>query len=187
VSVSSNHWRPWGKSWCRALVRRGVSRTLSPTRRRRCAPRGARARRAGRWGVRGVSVSRGGRRSSSWRSASAGSSVAGLGVQAARDRARVRGVTGKRTRPSSWPNAETRGPGLRSSPRALGGPVNRGRTGLTHASRGSGWCARTLHARVWEPAACRQTSCVAAAQSRPTKAAHASVGRRVRGHRLSGV
>ena len=71
-----------------------------------------------------------------------------------------------------------------SRPMAMGCPLNRVRKVLTHASMVCGWCSRTLNSRVWEPAACRQTSCVASAQSMPTKAANSSVGRRVMGHLL---
>ena len=45
-------------------------------------------------------------------------------------------------------------------------------------------CSRTLHSRVSEPAACRQISCLASAQSMPMKAANSSVGRRVMCHLL---
>jgi len=69
------------------------------------------------------------------------------------------GLTGKRTRKSYVPNAATMGPLLRARQLAMGGPLTRVRTVLPHASLVSGWCSRTLNARVWEPAACRQTSC----------------------------
>ena len=45
---------------------------------------------------------------------------------------------------------------------------------LTHASIASGVCSSCRHSRSAEPAAWRQTSCLASAQSRPTKAANAS-------------
>ena len=57
---------------------------------------------------------------------------------------------------------------------------------LTHSSMASGVWTRTLNSRVSEPAACRQTSCLASAQSMPTNAANASVGRRVMSHLLKG-
>jgi hypothetical protein len=73
------------------------------------------------------------------------------------------GLTGKRTRKVSLPHAETRGPVLRLRQMAMGCPSNRMRKELTHASLMFDWCSRTLDARVWEPASCRQILCLASA------------------------
>src|SRR5262249_1997502 len=64
----------------------------------------------GLWGVSGVSLSRCLRRISTWSSASVGSSLAWLGVNAARYVASVSGLTGKSKRKSYWRSAETIGP-----------------------------------------------------------------------------
>ena len=53
VSLSGNHRRTWGKEFLSALVKRCVRRTVSPTRRRRCATRCAKARLVGLCGRRG--------------------------------------------------------------------------------------------------------------------------------------
>jgi hypothetical protein len=53
VSVSSHPGRPGRKSWFRARGRRGVRRPWSPTRRRRGATPGSRARIVGLWGGEG--------------------------------------------------------------------------------------------------------------------------------------
>src|SRR6266511_2791742 len=79
------------------------------------------------------------------------------------------------------------GPLLSSRQMAIGCPLNRLCKVLTHSSMVSGVWARTLNSRVLEPAACRQTSCLASAQSRPTNAAKSSVGRRVMYHLLKCV
>ncbi len=103
-----------------------------------------------------------------------GSSVARLGVQASRDRARVRGLLGQRPSTSSVRQAETMRPLVRARPMATGGPWHRVRRVVPHAAMASGGCASWKHARGAEPAVWRHTSGVAAAQSRPTKAAQAS-------------
>ena len=58
VSFSGNHGRTCGKEFLSALVKRLVRRTVSPTRRRRCSTRCAKARMVGLWGLRGVRLSR---------------------------------------------------------------------------------------------------------------------------------
>ena len=112
--------------------------------------------------------------SASWRAASVGASLARLGGKAARYRASVSGWRGKSPRKSYGRKAETRGPLLRARPMAIGVPANRWRRALPHAAMASGVCARLQCARCAVPAACQHTSCVASAQSRPTKAAKAS-------------
>jgi hypothetical protein len=134
----------------------------------------ARARIVGLCGLRGCSVSRCVSSSSRWRAASVGSSLARLGVQASRDRASVRGLSGKRTSKSSLRKAETRGPLVSSRPMATGWPLNRVRSVVTHASMASGVCSSWQYARFAEPAAWRHPACVASAQSIPRKAAKAS-------------
>ena len=52
--------------------------------------------------------------------------------------------------------------------------VNRVRSVVTHASMASGVCSSWKHSRFAEPAAWRHPSCLASAQSIPTKAAKAS-------------
>ena len=174
VSWSCNHGRACGKEFFRGLVSRWVLRTVSPTTRRRCATRGARARLVGLCGVRGCSLSRCVHSQARWRAASVGAALAWLGVNAARERARVRGWTGKRTRKSSVRKAKTMGPLVSARQTAIGVPANRWRRVHTPASRASGVCSRMQCARVAEPAACQHPSGVASAQSRPTKAAQTS-------------
>ena len=103
-----------------------------------------------------------------------GSSVAWRGGNAARYWATVSGVTGKRPRKSELCSADTMGPVLRSRQTATGWPLHRVRRLWPQASMTSGRCARCRNSRCAEPAACQQISCVASAQSRPTKAANAS-------------
>src|SRR5262249_7283345 len=100
-----------------------------------------------------------------------GSSLARLGVKASRYRASVRGLIGKRTRKSYLRKAETRGPLVSSRQMATGWPLHRVRNAVTHASMTSGACSSWKHSRFAEPAVWRHPSCLASAQSIPTKAA----------------
>jgi hypothetical protein len=153
-----------------------VIRTVSLTTRRRCSTSCSRARIVGLCGWSGCSLSRWVRSSASWSSTAVGSSLARLGVKASRYRANVRGVMGKRTRKSDLRKAETQGPWLSARQRAIGWPWNRVRSVVTHASMASGVCSSVRPLRFAEPAAWRHTSCLACAQSMPTKAANASWG-----------
>jgi hypothetical protein len=125
-------------------------------------------------GLSGCSLSRCVSSSSSCSSASVGSSLARLGVKASRYRANVRGLIGKSTRKSYLRKAKTRGPLLSSRQIATGWPLNRVRSVVTHASMASGVCSSWKRSRFAEPAAWRHPSCLASAQSIPTKAANTS-------------
>ena len=152
-----------------------VMRTRSPPRRRRCSTNGAKARMSGLWGMSGLRLSQCRSMSSSWSSASVGSSFARLGVKAWRYRASLSGLLGKSTRPSYFRRASTRGPLLSSRAMAMGWPSKRCSKSVAHAAITAGRWAQVVHARVSEPATCRQTSCCASAQSRPMKAANSCV------------
>ena len=119
-------------------------------------------------------MSRGVRSSAPWRAASVGSSCARRGGNAARYVASGSGVTGQRPRQASWRRADTRGPVGRARHTAPGGPWPRVRRVWTQACISAGRCARRRNSRCAVPAAWRQPSWVAAAQSRPTKAAQAA-------------
>jgi hypothetical protein len=174
VSLSCNPRSTCGKEFFSARGTRLVPRPVSPTRRQRCATSGAQARLVALWGGCGVRVSRCVRRSATCRAASVGSAVARLGGKAARSWARVNGGTGKRPRPSSGRRAATRGPVLRARHPATGGPWHRARRVGPHVSSASGLGSSTRNSRRSAPAAWRQISWVASAQSRPRKAANAS-------------
>src|SRR4029450_12874516 len=79
----------------------------------------------GLWGLRGVSLSWCLRRISTWSSASVGSSLARLGVNASQYLASVSGLTGQSPRKAYVRRADTLGPCLRSRPTAMGGPTRR--------------------------------------------------------------
>jgi len=125
AALSCHHGRAWGKEFCRVLVRRWGLGTGSPTPRRRWSTRCARARRVGRGGVRGGSVSRWVRSHASCRAASVGSSWARLGGNASRYRARGRGWTGKSPKRAYVRKAKPLGPLWRARPRAIGWPSHR--------------------------------------------------------------
>jgi hypothetical protein len=174
VSVVGHPGRPGGKEVWRARVTRWGRRTVAPTRRRQDSTSCAQARMVGLGGRRGVSVSRGLRRIATWCSASGGSALARRGGNAARDLATVSGWTGKSTRPSAWRRADPRGPCVRSRPTAIGCPLQCVRRVWPQAFRSAGLWARRSNSRGAVPAAWRQTSCCAAAQPRPPKAAKAA-------------
>ena len=121
------------------------------------------------------SLSRWVRSSASWSSASVGSSLARLGVKASRYRASVSGLRGKRTRKSYLRRAETEISLVESRQTAMGWPLNRSAQRADPRVDGLGRVLEDESTRVlWAPAAWRHTSCLASAQSMPTKAANAS-------------
>jgi hypothetical protein len=169
--------QPWQDLWEGVFA--GPGQAGGPTdlvadRRRRCATRWARARRAGLGGGRGVSGSRGVSRRATWSAASVGSSLARLGGKASRYRATVRGWTGKSTRTSSGRKADTLGPVWSSRHTAPGRPLHRVPRVWPQASRAAGRCAKLRNARRAVLVTWRQPSCVASAPSRPTRAAQAA-------------
>ena len=128
--------KPWQDLWQGVCERTGQAMGQtdgSPTRRRRCSTRCAKARMVGLWGLRGVSLSRCLRRIATWSAASVGSSVARLGVNAARYVATVSGLPGKSTRQSSVRSADTMGPFVSSRHTATGCPWHRVRRVWTQA------------------------------------------------------
>ena len=83
-------------------------------------------------------------------------------------------MDGKEDEEVIWHSADTIGPLLSSRHTATGWPLKRVCRLWTHASIASGRCARRRNSLRVVPAACKQISCLASAQSRPTKAANAS-------------